>query len=177
MNNLMAQLIGFTQTEQFDLTLLGVGIFLLIMFIVNTIRVNRISKNYKSFMNKLGKGNNLEIMLRDYIDTVERVQKQSDEVKATCEKIDKNVMSCVQKLGIVRYNAFTDTGSDLSFAVALLDFEDNGVVFNGVYSRDNHSTTYAKPVEKGISKYTLSAEEAQAIELAKQNSRKYFMNI
>jgi hypothetical protein len=177
MNDIITKLISFSETSQFDITILGLGIFLLIMFIVNTIRVNRVAKNYKNFMNKLGKGNNLEIMLRDYIDTVEKVQKQSDEVKATCDKIDKNVVNCIQKVGIVRYNAFADTGSDLSFAVALLDFEDNGVIFNGVYSRDNSSTTYAKPVEKGLSKYTLSAEETQALELAKQKARKYYMNI
>ena len=72
---------------------------------------------------------------------------------------------CIQKIGIVRYNAFKDTGSDLSFALALLDSKDNGVVLNGIYSREM-SNIYAKPVEKGVSKYVLSDEEKQAIEKA-----------
>ena len=58
-----------------------------------------------------------------------------------------------------------DTGSDLSFAVALLDEQNSGVVFNGIYSREM-SNIYAKPVEKGNSSYTLSAEEAEAIRRA-----------
>ena len=73
--------------------------------------------------------------------------------------------SCVQKIGIVRYSAFRDTGSDLSFALALLDEKNNGVVLNGIYSREM-SNIYAKPVENGESTYTLSEEEKQAINKA-----------
>ena len=69
-----------------------------------------------------------------------------------------------------------DTGSDLCFAIALLDFEDTGVVINGIYSRDG-SSTYAKPVEKGTSTYTLSTEEIQAIDMAKRNAGTYFANV
>jgi hypothetical protein len=65
-------------------------------------------------------------------------------------------------------------GSNLSFAIAMLDSNDNGFIINGVYTRDS-STTYAKPVISGKAKYTLSAEEMQALDLAKRNynERKY----
>ena len=66
---------------------------------------------------------------------------------------------------MIRYSAFKDTGSDLSFTLALLNKENTGVVLNGIYSRDM-SNIYAKPVEKGVSTYTLSEEEKQAIEKA-----------
>ena len=56
-----------------------------------------------------------------------------------------------------------DTGSDLSFALALLDENNNGVLLNGIYSREM-SNIYAKPVTKGESSYTLSIEEKQAID-------------
>ena len=69
---------------------------------------------------------------------------------------------CIQKVGIVRYNAFKDTGSDLSFALALLDENNDGVVLNGIYSREM-SNIYAKPVKNGKSSYTISEEEQQAI--------------
>jgi hypothetical protein len=74
----------------------------------------------------------------------------------------------VQKVGLVRYNAYNDTGSDLSFTFALMDSDDNGVVVNGLYSRDS-SSIFAKPLVKGETKYNLSAEEIQAIGLAKTN--------
>ena len=73
--------------------------------------------------------------------------------------------NCIQKIGIVRYNAFKDTGSDLSFALAMLDEKNNGVVLNGIYSREM-SNIYAKPVENGVSKYTISDEEKEAIQRA-----------
>ena len=80
--------------------------------------------------------------------------------------------TCIQKIGIVRYNAFKDTGSDLSFALAMLDEKNNGVVLNGIYSREM-SNIYAKPVEKGKSKYTLSEEEQQAIQKAIEDNGIY----
>ena len=64
----------------------------------------------------------------------------------------------IQKVGIIRYNAYKDTGSDLSFTLALLDENNNGVVLNGIYSREM-SNIYAKPIENGKSTYTLSDEE------------------
>ena len=82
-----------------------------------------------------------------------------------CKNLDENLSKCIQKVGIVRYSAFKDTGSDLSFAAALLDEDNNGIVFNGIYSREM-SNIYAKPVENGKSKYTISEEEMEAIEKA-----------
>ena len=78
------------------------------------------------------------------------------------ENLEEDLEGCIQKVGIVRYSAFQDTGSDLSFSLALLDEKNNGVVFNGIYSREM-SNIYAKPVENGNSKYTLSNEEVEAI--------------
>ena len=67
-----------------------------------------------------------------------------------------------------RYNAFKDTGSDLSFTLALLDEKNDGIVLNGIYARDS-SNIYAKPIEKGESKYILSNEEKEAINRAINN--------
>ena len=66
---------------------------------------------------------------------------------------------------VIRYKAFEDVGSDLSFSVALLDGENNGVILTGIYGRD-YSTTYAKPIDKGISRYDLSEEELHVLNAA-----------
>ncbi len=92
---------------------------------------------------------------------VERVEKQNAEILSFCSNLDNDISNCIQKVGIVRYSAFKDTGSDLSFAVAMLDENNTGVVFNGIYSREM-SNIYAKPVENGSSKYTLSSEEKRS---------------
>src|SRR5699024_11987305 len=100
--------------------------------------------------------------LENYMYRVEKVEKQNLEILSFCQELEKNVSGCVQKVGIVRYSAFKDTGSDLSFALAMLDENNNGVVLNGIYSREM-SNIYAKSVENGVSTYTVSEEEKEAI--------------
>ena len=120
------------------------------------------------FMNKLGNGNNLEEMLQEYMKKVNQVETKSNEIISYCKVLDEDMKKCSQKIGIVRYNAFKDTGSDLSFSLAILDDYNNGVVLNGIYARDS-SNIYAKPVENGTSKYVLSNEEKEAINKAINN--------
>ena len=71
-------------------------------------------------------------------------------------------------MGIVRFSAFENQGSDLSFSLALIDDRENGVVLTSLFGRDD-SRIYAKPVENGDSVYTLSDEEKKAIAVASQN--------
>ena len=170
-------ILDFTKGEYFGVFMLIMVVILLIVTIIQIIKTKNLEKRYKNFISKLSKGSNFEGMLREYIETVERVEIENREIKDANQKLEKQINKCVQKIGIVRYNAFVDTGSDLCFALALLDFEDNGIVINGVYSRDNTTTTYAKPVQNGTSKYTLSKEETEAIEKAKQSSESYYIKI
>ena len=140
-------------------------VILLIGFVINIVKTNAISKKYKNFMLKLGNGKNIEEDLENYMYRVQRVEKQNLEIANFIEQLDKDFEKSIQKVGIVRYNAYKDTGSDLSFTLALLDENNNGVLLNGIYSREM-SNIYAKPVENGESKYTLSEEEKKAIERA-----------
>ena len=125
-------------------------------------------------MQKLGNGKNIEEDLENYMYKTQRVENQNLEILNNIKNIENDVSKCIQKIGIVRYSAFKDTGSDLSFALALLDENNDGVVLNGIYSREM-SNIYAKPVEKGKSSYTISEEEAQAIEKAIQSKNIYKM--
>jgi len=78
----------------------------------------------------------------------------------------KIALKSVQKVGVVRFNPFKDTGGDQSFAIALLDASDSGLVISSLYTRDG-VRVFSKAIEKGKSKYQLSEEEKQAIEKAK----------
>ena len=161
----MENVIHTIGTEKFMLILLGLNIILLIVFIIVLIKLFTINKKYKDFMQKLGKGKNIEEDLENYMYRVERVEKQNAEIKNIIQKLDKDFEKSIQKIGIVRYNAYKDTGSDLSFTLAMLDENNNGVVLNGIYSRET-SNIYAKPVENGKSSYILSEEEQEAIRRA-----------
>lgn len=154
--------IGITNTFIILLVLIFVLLILVITFMCKTIYLD---KKYKKFMKKLGESENLEEDLENYMYKVERVEKQNAEILGQLSGLDKDLEGCIQKVGIVRYSAFQDTGSDLSFSLALLDEKNNGVVMNGIYSREM-SNIYAKPVESGKSSYTLSEEEQQAIKKA-----------
>lgn len=151
--------------ENFMLILLGLNIILLIAFIIAVIKISGINKKYKNFMQKLGNGKNIEEDLENYMHRVERVEKQNAEITDFIQKLDNDFEKSIQKIGIVRYNAYKDTGSDLSFTLAMLDENNNGVVLNGIYSRET-SNIYAKPVENGKSSYILSEEEQEAIRRA-----------
>ena len=168
----MDSIIEFLKTDNFLVLITIVVSLLIIGFIIMIAKLFSINKKYKTFLNKLGNGENIEEDLENYMYRVERVEKQNMEIRNLVDSIDKNLESCIQKIGIVRYNAFKDTGSDLSFALAMLDEKNNGVVLNGIYSREM-SNIYAKPVEKGKSKYTLSEEEQQAIQKAIEDNGIY----
>ena len=145
--------------------LFGIIIILLLAFLVLLGKVIGLNKRYKKFMVKLGGGKDIQEDLENYMYRVERVEKQNADILNQINGLDKDLEGCIQKVGILRYSAFQDTGSDLSFTLALLNEDDNGVVFNGIYSREM-SNIYAKPIENGKSKYTLSEEEKEAIKRA-----------
>jgi len=97
-------------------------------------------------------------LLRDTVDRVEKL--------AVAQKhLEGRVGGCLQRVGIVRFRAFEDTGSDLSFSIALLDSRNNGVVLTSLYGR-SESLIFAKPVMGGESPYSLSREEKEAISRA-----------
>jgi len=72
----------------------------------------------------------------------------------------------VPRIGFLRYNAFSDVGSDLSYALALLNREGDGVVVSSVWSREE-TRTYGKAVNKFAAAVDLSKEERDAIERAR----------
>lgn len=168
----MSSIVESIGIDNFIIILSAISIILLIGFIIIIVRLNNINKRYKTFLDKLGNGQNIEEDLENYMYRVERVEKQNAELGNYIKNLDEDLTKCIQKIGIVRYNAFKDTGSNLSFALALLDEKNNGVVLNGIYSREM-SNIYAKPVENGKSKYTISEEEGQAIEIAMNSNEIY----
>lgn len=79
--------------------------------------------------------------------------------------VDTRLHSSIQKVGIIRFNPFKEEGGDYSFAIALLDEADNGVVLSSLYVRDG-VRVYAKPVTAGKSSYPFSDEEEAAMKQA-----------
>lgn len=161
----MNSILEFLRTDTFLIIILLISVLSIILLILNHLKLTKIKNEYSEFMKKLGNGKNIDENLKVYMDRVQKVEDLNKEIIQYCESLDKTVDTCIQKIGIVRYNAFKDVGSNLSFTLALLDNNNNGVVLNGIYSRDN-SNIYAKPIKDGKSEYILSDEEKEAIEKA-----------
>jgi len=142
-------------------------LILLFMNASNRSKLKRLKSKYDKFMNGLS-GASMEDVLEDCIDKLNGVIEKNRELEYQINTIKRNMHYCVQKVGVVRYNAFDDVGSDLCFSIALLDNNDDGVVISGLYARDS-STTYAKPISRGKSKYVLSAEEIKAVDIARKS--------
>ncbi len=159
----MNQIIEFIKTDNFLIAMACGMILLILMYITNVIILINTKKNYKKFMKKIGNGDNIQETIEKYMNKISEVESENIKIRSYCEQLDNTLMKCIQKVGMVRYSAFKDTGSDLSFALALLDEKNNGIILNGIYSREM-SNIYAKPIENGNSQYTLSEEEKEAIQ-------------
>ena len=163
----MNHMVEFMRTDTFLWLILLINTILLILYIANVIYMKKTKKEYYNFIQKLGNGNNIEDILKHQLSKLEELDSKNQELYAFCKDINQNMKKKKKKVGIIRYSAFKDVGSDLSFAVALLDEENSGIVFNGVYSSEA-SNIYAKPIIKGESKYRITEEEKQAIQIAMQ---------
>jgi hypothetical protein len=87
---------------------------------------------------------------------------------------NKNIDN-LQKIAVVRFNPFNETGGNQSFSLAILDGNDYGIVITSLFSR-NENRVYSKPIKNGISEFTLTDEEKQAIVAAQKRNDKEIAN-
>lgn len=161
----MNNIIEFIRSDISIATIYIVLLLLLLGMIITYIKLNKYKKENDKFLRSIGKGQNIQETIELYMKEVNDVKLLNQEIIKYCENIDKKHDNTLQKVGLIRYNAFQNVGSDLSFALALLDNKNTGIVLNGIYSRDM-SNIYAKPVIEGKSTYVLTEEEKEAINKA-----------
>ena len=161
-------MLDFLKSDISLIVIFVINIVLFILVIVSYARISKMNKNNKEFMQKLGTGKDISEDLNNYMERIIELEQALSETHSYCKQLENKIKDCIQKIGVVRYNAYNDAGNDLSFAVALLDGKNNGIVFNGIYSKEM-SNTFAKPIEEGKSRYSLTLEENQAIYRAMEN--------
>ena len=152
------------------IAMIPIIILLFIMVIVLFKAVGRVETKYRKLM-KGTSSKNIEEMLLERIESIEETKEKSERALQECERLEIKMKECIQKVAIMRYKAFEDVGSDLSFSIAMLDDKDDGIVLTGIYGRQE-STTYAKPIDKGISRYDLSEEELYVLNEASNKDNK-----
>lgn len=129
-------------------------------------RQQRLLGRYQHFMTGAS-GESLEAALSDHVARIHETADRVAEVEKLARRLEKSGYFSFQHLGVVRYNPFRDTGSDQSFAIALVDGHGNGVVLSSLHGRDV-TRVYAKPLTKWESIHALTDEEKQAIAIAYQ---------
>lgn len=99
---------------------------------------------------------------------IKRLKKSETEIKKLIKSskvLEKMASQSIQKIEVVRFNPFKETGGDQSFVIALLDWHNNGLVISSLYSREG-TRIYSKPIQAGQSKYPLTKEELEALKKA-----------
>ena len=110
-------------------------------------------------------GKNLEDSIFERFDMLEEISKMAKENRDNIKDIYKKIENNYQKIGIVKYDAFHEMGGDLSFALTMLDQNNNGWILNAMHSRGG-CYTYIKEIVKGESYIELAEEERESLEKA-----------
>lgn len=149
--------------------LIGGVLLVLILFLAFQIlmlrsRLNRLTKKYKYFMNGED-GGSLELKLSTEVRELREMVSSSENMLHQQELLATMQLQSFQKVGLVRYDAFDDTGDKLSFSLTVLDGKNNGFILSSLAGHDT-SRIYAKKVINGQCKDALSSEEAESINMA-----------
>ena len=112
----------------------------------------------------------LRAVLEGHARALQRLEAAIKDLGAADGKLAKRMEASVQRVGLIRYDAFEDVGGRLSFSCALLDAGGNGVVITSINGRQD-TRVYSKPVRAGQSEYNLSEEEVEAIREALAGAR------
>lgn len=130
-----------------------------------TYRFQSLSSHYNSLTGGID-NKKLQELLDTLLSDVRNAQKEVKELNKRVEVVESDGKLHIQKIGLLRFNPFNDTGGDQSFILALIDTEESGVVVSGLHTR-NGTRWYAKKVEQGKGvEHELSSDELKAIKSA-----------
>ena len=144
--------------------LLVLTIFLLVKSVSSSMRLNRLERKYKTFMKGSDAQSLEKIFVRKFAQ-IDKLYEAKEDHEHDILFIKKNLEKMFSKYGVEKYDAFDDVGGKLSFALALLDKDNTGLILNAVHSRDN-CFLYLKEIVKGESYVMLSQEEVEALRKA-----------
>lgn len=139
-------------------------IILIVLNIVSLVKIKNLKKRLKKFMR--GKdAHSLEKEITGLYEDNKFLKNMTENNKRDIRDLNKRFSKAFQKIGIVKYDAYRQMGGLLSFSLALLDEDNNGLILNSVHSTEG-CYTYTKEVVRGECKLELSNEEKVALDQA-----------
>ena len=158
----------------FDSIGIDPGIVIIILLIVvlvliastvsSNMRLTRLERKYKMFM----KGSDAQSLEKTFVRKfaqIDHLFEAKEDHEHAIKTLEQHFKVIFSKYGVEKYDAFDDVGGKLSFALALLDKDNTGLILNAVHSRDN-CFLYLKEIVKGESYVMLSQEEVEALRKA-----------
>lgn len=131
-----------------------------------TFYLRRLIRNYSVFTEGVHK-KTLEDVLTNMVKEQKITKKDIAFLSSRCDNIERSGLLHIQKIGLLRFNPFKDTGGDQSFILSLINAEDTGVVITALYSRSG-TRWYAKRVKQGKGvEHELSEDEKKSLKMAK----------
>jgi hypothetical protein len=146
--------------------LLLIGLFIVLVWLgILTFYFRRFFNNYRIFTQGSNR-KSLDSVLHTMFNEIHTSKKDIAKLIEHCDTIEKKGLYHIQKIGLLRFNPFKDTGGDQSFILTLVDANDTGVVITALYSRSG-TRWYAKKVRQGKGvEHDLSEEEKKALKVA-----------
>lgn len=149
---------------EFIMGLSIISVLLTLFIIISQLKTNKLVKKYNQLVNGI-KGINIEDLLTNINKDINNINQDINGMEQNIKEIETKLSFAIRRIGFIRYNAFDDMGSQLSFSIALLDDFKNGFVLTSIYGREN-TISYGKPIKNGTSNIPLSAEEMIVIDRA-----------
>jgi hypothetical protein len=139
-------------------------VLLLLLVILLARRVGRVDRRLRGIIRD-EEGGSLEGVLGAHVEKVYGLAREVERLTARTGALEKAGLRAFQRVGLVRFNPFEETGGNQSFALALLDAEGDGWVLSSLHARSG-TRVYAKAIRAGRSDAALSEEETAAIRQA-----------
>jgi|GEM_PF-292972 hypothetical protein len=165
-NEALAPALDFVRREPALALAVAAGAYLLLLLLVLglLVRQAQVGRRQRRLL-RASDGGNLEQMLLAHADEMATLRAQVERASTAGDRNAAGLKETLQRVSVVRYDAFSDIGGRQSFSMAVLDAEGSGVVVSALHAR-NDMRLYAKPVMHGTSPLPLTAEEERAIATA-----------
>jgi len=145
--------------------ILGLIILILAIFNIFLLKQTRQTNQKIDKLLEKGKVKEFKDILLSQKEKNSELEERIKEVFLEIENLQDICKKTIQKIGIVRFNPFSDVGGNQSFSIALLDDKNNGFVISSLFLKEGNRV-YAKTIKNGKSDYLLSEEEVEAVKRA-----------
>ncbi len=128
--------------------------------------LSTIKTRYKRMMSG-AEGSSIEQMLAEHTSEVKEAVGEYRKIQGKLDTLEELMRNSLARVAVIHFDAFEKTGQGLSWCVAILDRNNNGVIFSSICGQEAERS-YVKPIEDGrvAANYKLTKEEEQALRQA-----------